>query len=163
MTFEKMTKNGVCYKKKDDPTLTVKKAFNKEAYQRVAAKLKGKEGRYFTAIWVNGEISDVEVPENNYNGGYKGGFKGGFKGKSSGNYDTQCAVKTAGNALSGIDGVSVKNYEEIFKNLIKVGLENIIKKNNKPTESTESAEDWSEGTQETNLGAGTEENYAEGE
>lgn len=146
MKFVRLGKTTMVYTKNNETIEKEKKIINKEVYQKIQKLLKGKEGQNINATWENGKITDVTIPE-------KKPFKkggGNYQGKA--NFDSQCAVKTAGNALKGIDGVTVENYEEIFRNLINVGL-NLIVGNNKSNSPTD---DWGSGTEE-NFGGGDEE------
>lgn len=62
------------------------------------------------------KLSKIKYKKNSYNGGTQNNFN-----KRS--LDFQSAVKSASQALTGIEGVTESNYEEIYKTLINIGLQ----------------------------------------
>jgi len=63
---------------------------------------------------------------NSGGGGYK--KPGGYGTVAQGNFDNQSAVKSAVDALKGIEGVTVKNYKGILEDLIELCLGKITGK-----------------------------------
>lgn len=69
----------------------------------------------------------------------------------------QSAVKSASNALAGIDGVTVANYETIYKSLIEIGYTFISNKSSAVSED----EFENNNTEDQEFGAGEEEKSEE--
>ena len=132
MKFLYVTKSGKIKCKKNDGVEKAYKA-SKEVLEYVRKNFKENDVCYGKWDKSSGELVKLYKPQPK--GTYK---KGGnyYSNGGKGNLDLQSAVKSASEALKGIDGVDATNYEEIYKNLIKINIDTIVSKNSTSKSTT---------------------------
>ena len=77
----------------------------------------------FEKIDGKGVIVKIEKFQTTTKKSYSGGS---YTPANKGSIDAQSAVKSASQALAGIEGVTEKNYVSIYENLIAIGLKAIL-------------------------------------